>query len=296
MAFSADWLTLREPADHAARSKALTRRLVEQLATSGAGADVSVLDLGSGTGSNLRYLEPHLPATQHWTLLDHDADLLRAAAQRIAVHAEQRGLTCAEDLDGALRLRGHDRACDITRRQQDLSRSLDAIGLPSSGSLVTGAALLDLVSERWLQQLAALCQGARAVVLFTLTYDGRIACEPPDADDAFVHALVNEHQHGDKGFDAAAGPDATRLARACFERVGYQVLTEPSDWVLDADAGELQRQLIEGWAAAATELASAEASRITAWRTRRIEDVDAGRSRIRVGHQDLAAWPSDARS
>lgn len=293
MAFSADWLTLREPADHAARSLALTRRVVERL-TKGGAADVRVLDLGSGTGSNLRYLEPHLPATQHWTLLDHDAALLRASRERLAAHAGRRGLACTETLDGLLHIHGDGRACDIAFQQQDLSNSLGEMMLLGGNRLVTGAALLDLVSERWLCQLADLCQDGRAVVLFTLTYDGRIACEPADADDAFVCTLVNEHQHGDKGFAPAAGPDATRVARACFARAGYEVYTEPSDWMLDADAAGLQRQLIDGWAAAATEVAPGHAGRISAWRARRLEHVEAGRSRIRVGHQDLAAWPADA--
>ncbi len=300
MAFSADWLTLREPADHAARSIELTRQVVERL-TRGAGGGaavtdvsvLSVLDLGSGTGSNLRYLEPHLPATQRWTLVDHDAGLLRASTARIAAHAERRGLACTEAVDG-LHVRGNGRTCDIARQQQDLSHSLGEMTLPGGDWLVTGAALLDLVSERWLRQLAALCHDARAVALFTLTYDGRIACEPADADDAFVCALVNEHQHGDKGFDAAAGPDATRLARACFEHVGYEVHTAPSDWALDADAAELQRQLIDGWSAAASEVAPEHARRVTEWRARRLEHVKAGRSRLRVGHQDLAAWPTNS--
>src|SRR5262245_16328297 len=51
--FSADWLALREPADKAARSLPLSKRVAERLA----GQDpVRVLDLGTGTGANLRFL------------------------------------------------------------------------------------------------------------------------------------------------------------------------------------------------------------------------------------------------
>lgn len=292
MAFSADWLTLREPADHAARSVSLTRRVVDHVTRRAGGEPVRVLDLGCGTGSNLRYLEPHLPSAQQWLLVDHDTALLRAATDRMAEHARTRGLTC-EAASAGLVLSGATRDCRVSMQAHDLS-SLDDVALFSSRHLVTGAALLDLVSEPWLRQLAARCHDAQATVLFTLTYDGWITCDPPEADDDLVSVLVNEHQHGDKGFGPAEGPDATRVAQACFESRGYQVHTQPSDWVLEPEAAELQRQLIDGWADAAIEMAHDKTGRIHAWRARRLEHVQAGRSHVRVGHQDLAAWLPDA--
>lgn len=291
MAFSADWLRLREPADHAARSVALTRRVVDHVTRSSGGEPVRVLDLGCGTGSNLRYLEPHLPSAQQWLLVDHDTGLLRATADRMAEHAHARGLTC-DSSDTGLVLSGANRACRVSMQARDLS-SLDDAALFSGRHLVTGAALLDLVSEAWLRQLASRCHDAQATVLFTLTYDGWTTCEPAEDDDGLVSVLVNEHQHGDKGFGPATGPDATQVAQACFESRGYRVQTQPSDWVLEPEDSGLQRQLIEGWAEAAIEMDRDKTGRIHAWRARRLEHVDAGRSRIRVGHQDLAAWLPD---
>ena len=54
----ADWLALREPADAAARSRALVDALRPQLPTGAAG----IHDLGSGTGSMARWLAPCSPA------------------------------------------------------------------------------------------------------------------------------------------------------------------------------------------------------------------------------------------
>ncbi len=79
--FSAEWLALREPADHRARN----RDLLGALARRFAGRDtLSVVDLGCGAGSNLRALAPALPRRQRWRLVDHDAALLGAARGRIA--------------------------------------------------------------------------------------------------------------------------------------------------------------------------------------------------------------------
>ncbi|HKH34927.1 MAG TPA: hypothetical protein VKA80_12340, partial [Beijerinckiaceae bacterium] len=61
--FSADWLALREPADHRARN----RELLAQLRARFAGQEaVTVVDLGSGTGSNLRACAPQLAPRQRW--------------------------------------------------------------------------------------------------------------------------------------------------------------------------------------------------------------------------------------
>jgi hypothetical protein len=76
----------------------------------------------------------------------------------------------------------------------------------------------------------------------------------------------------------------------CFGNVGYVVQQEPSDWRISADERELQRQLIDGWADAATAIAPGASSTIAGWRDRRIQHVEEGRSEMIVGHDDVGAW------
>ena len=87
--FSADWLALREPADHAARSEALVARVADALSGR---VELQAVDLAAGSGSNVRYLLPRLPAVAHWTLVDHDAALLARASRLLTpvVHAAGR--------------------------------------------------------------------------------------------------------------------------------------------------------------------------------------------------------------
>jgi hypothetical protein len=105
-------------------------------------------------------------------------------------------------------------------------------------------------------------------------------------------SLVNEHQRTDKGFGVALGPDATDRAARCFGDLGYRVQRAPSDWVLTPESGELQRQLIDGWAQAAAAMAPQQIRSIDAWRDRRLAHVAAGWSAITVGHEDVAAFPA----
>jgi hypothetical protein len=94
----------------------------------------------------------------------------------------------------------------------------------------------------------------------------------------------------DKGFGPALGPAGCGAAERCFSSLGYRVERAPSPWVLEGDADQLQRQLIEGWAGAAAEIAPDLSSTIGSWKARRLAHVTAGRSRLFVGHEDLAAW------
>lgn len=78
--FTADWLTLREPADLDARDVKLLGRLAslcDELSINKA------VDLGCGTGSTWRAMPPALADGLRWTLADRDTRLLDEARHRL---------------------------------------------------------------------------------------------------------------------------------------------------------------------------------------------------------------------
>src|SRR5262249_29838459 len=139
-----------------------------------------------------------------------------------------------------------------------------------------------------LAKLVAHCRATEAAVLLALNYDGRVSCSPEEPEDEDVRLLVNEHQRTDKGFGPALGPDAAARAVSLFSTAGYAMTQEHSDWRLTPDMQPLQRELVAGWASAASDIAPESRSVIEDWRARRIAHIDAGRSRIVVGHLDVA--------
>jgi hypothetical protein len=289
--FSAEWLALREPHAAAARAAAL----VERLRRDGASADRgprTIVDLGAGSGANLRWLAPRLGGEQVWRLVDHDAALLAAAEPALGAWAASRGAELR--VDGAPRgaglaelvVRGENFSCRVRRTRLDLASALPRIELPSR-PLVTSSALLDLVSARWLDELAQRCRAAAADVYFGLTYDGRTVCTPAEPEDAEVLELFNRHQRGDKGFGPALGPTAALRALDVFASLGFDVTTQASDWRIPARDASFQRALLAGWLTAAVEIAPQRADALHAWHARRLAHVDALRSEIVVGHLDL---------
>jgi hypothetical protein len=291
MTFTTDWLSLREPADASARSARLTKLAAGRVESR---ESIQVLDLAAGTGANMRYMASQLPFRQTWLLADNDSLLLRQAPRAIRSWAEGRGLRVytPSDSTDSLEISDGPTIIQVQTRSVDLAHSLDP-ELFAGFHLITASALLDLVSEPWLHELTGRCRRVEAAVLFALSYDGRIECVPNDAEDDRIRNLVNVHQQTDKGFGAALGPSAAAAAMRLLRDAGYDVEHEISDWLLGSEHAELQRQLIEGWGEAATEVSPAQRGIIEDWRGRRLAHVDAGRSQLIVGHADVAGWLND---
>ena len=261
--FSADWLALREPVDAASRNQELTARLCDWRRGQG---HLSVLDLGSGAGANGRFLAPLLGSDQHWRLVDHDPALLA----RIAPFP---------DCPGPFQL---ETIC------LDLAGSWERLDIPQV-QLVTASALLDLISTDGLARLARRCQTWQAAVFIVLSYDGTIHWEPALAGDDRVCKLINRHQHTDKGFGPALGPDAAPVLAAMLEERGYQVELRPSPWQLGPEHASLQYALLSGWAAAVREITPEPADWLRIWAKQREHLIEQGDSRLVVGHWDLFA-------
>jgi hypothetical protein len=189
-------------------------------------------------------------------------------------------------------LRREGRECRIETRQMDLGVLADD-EIFRRRDLVTASALLDLVSVEWLCALASQCQIHRCATLFSLTYNGESQSLPREREDDEIRGLLNRHQRTDKGFAPAAGPEASAAAARAFEALGYDVRRERTNWILGPESSELQRQLIEGWAHAALEIAPEYTGVIGDWLARRLDHLHQGRSRIVVGHEDLAAFPRE---
>ena len=131
---------------------------------------------------------PAHQARQSWRLVDNDLSLLaRAPAVRPA--------------------RSH-----VTTVPIDLNRDLEA-ALDGPLDLVTTSALLDLVSDEWLERLAVEAAARRLPVYAALSYDGRA-----DRSTRRIRWTSGDRRRGqpaparDKGFGPALGPRRAQAA------------------------------------------------------------------------------------
>lgn len=280
--FSSKWLALREPADHRARDVGLVEALASALAARLPGNRVqTVIDLGSGTGSNLRALAPSLGPHQTWTLIDNDPALLAVARTALAAWADR------SEEDGAdLVMAVGGQHIRVAFATADLNADPAGI-LGPAPDLVTAAALFDLVSAGWIDRFAEATAASRALFYTALTYDGVETWHPPHPADAAMQGAFLAHQAGDKGFGAALGPGATAVLKAAFRQRGYGVRTASSPWRLEPDDSDLIAQLKDGKAQAVAETGLVQGEVVAAWAVAR----GAPGTTALIGHRDCLAVP-----
>jgi len=255
--FDPTWLALREPHDHVVRDLDLTAAFVNAL-----GPSPRLIDLGCGTGSNLRFLAPHLKPDQSWTCVDYDPVLL----DRLQTTKPE--------------------AIEVTTLCLDLAEKLDDLEI-GPGVGVTAAALLDLTSAVWLDRLAERCRCQP--VLMTLSFDGRLFWDPIDPVDEGIVSAFLRHQQGEKGFGPALGADAANFLAERFRQMGHQVHLAPSDWRIGKTDVAMLRAMVDGIAGAAAEI-DADLP-IDQWTAKRREQIEQGELSMMVGHLDLLTLP-----
>jgi SAM-dependent methyltransferase len=266
--FSIEWLNLREISDHRARDKNLLKKTVDWLDNLKA-KDRVIVDLGSGTGSTIRSLQKfttRLPLIQ-WRLVDNDPELLAEAIDR---HSEEYSIESF--------------LVDLSETQK---LPLDSV------SLITASALLDLVSENFIQELCQLVKGKndyRPVGLYSaLNYDGCIKWTPSHPLDAAILVNFNTDQRRDKGFGPALGPDATDFLKCQFHATKFQCLSANSPWLLDSADYLLTESLINGISEVALQTDGLTNSDVLSWKSFRIKNIRTGTCFL--GHTDILVLP-----
>jgi hypothetical protein len=268
---STGWLALREPADAAARSRDLVEHVVRGTKPA---EGWMIYDLGGGTGAMGRWLAPQLPGTQHWVVLDRDADLLEVATTDVPGRAADGSVVTVEA-----------KRADITRLAPDEL---------AGATLLTASALLDMLTEDELDRLVALCAGTRCPTLLTLSVVGHVELTPADPLDPLVAAAFDAHQRRKIETGHLLGPDAVARAVDGLAGLGAEVLVRPSPWRLGAAQSGLATEWFTGWMDAAGEQEPELMAKLDTYRHERLAQATAGRLAVTVGHVDLLALPRRA--
>ena len=277
--FSTDWLSLREGADHRSRNPFLQDQVLRYLREISSLKNdlIHIVDLGSGTGSNLRALAPLIHHNQKWTLIDYDSLLLKAAREKICVWADS---IIDNDATGPLTLVKNNYEITVQFLQKDLASDLQS-ELFKSADLITAAAFFDLVALDWLVQF---CKLLKTSLYTVLTYNGKETWLPSNPRDTEILEAFHHHQGSDKGFGDALGPLAFKTMGQLLKKEGFHVETGSSPWVLNPNDTLLIQELAVG-----TAKAVAETNLISDEIAKRWGEQRAQSQQCEIGHDDLFA-------
>jgi len=303
--FSSEWLSMREPIDHRSRNSGIKSQVSKYFSHFLVSPDqpLRVLDLGCGTGSNLRAVANLLPDFQHWTLTDHDLNLLHAAREALQQWGDVELLDSGVELEGldqvpcwASSLSSHQtqgvpkpmllkysgKTLKIEFCQIDLAIDIEHL-LGRSFDLVTAAAFFDLVSESWIKRF---CENLQTAFYTALTYNGVEQWLPSCHVDGDVLRAFHQDQKSDKGFGIATGPKATEVLVAYLKVNQFVSEVASSPWVLEGRNDlALIESLAEGSAQAVRRAGVLEECVIQQW-TERSRAIDT----CEIGHFDLWAY------
>ncbi|TAM70124.1 MAG: SAM-dependent methyltransferase [Microbacteriaceae bacterium] len=262
-----EWLALREPEDARARSHELTRAAASMLPT----GPIVVHDLGSGTGSMMRWLAPRLPGPQAWVLHDWNPRLTEQAA-------------------GGPRPLDHEGTpvtVSVRIAELDDLAPADLRG----ASLVTASALLDVLTSRETHSIVEACLAAGCPVLVTLSVTGSVELRPGDERDTTLMNAFNAHQRRITDGRQPLGQCAPSVVRGLFAQAGWQVRSSATRWLLDSRRPRLLHEWLDGWVGAAVEQSPELADEATRYRELRASQQEHGQLSAVVHHVDLLACP-----
>ncbi|MEO1615779.1 MAG: class I SAM-dependent methyltransferase [Planctomycetota bacterium] len=249
------WLSIRERLDREFRSESLARRFMQLAETTRL-----IVDLGCGTGANLRYLSDHCKSSVPWRCVDCDEAVLAVAETK---HLRSGG----------------------EFRKADLATDFKS-ALPDAPFAVTASAFLDITSKPWIGQLVEALQAAPLLISMTTT-GGPIWNPPDDLDQQIEHCLAS-HRVNDHGFGAAAGTSACQVLADELSMRGRTVEFKPTDWMLDAG----ERDVIDFFITGVVRRVSSELSgdRLSEWLTIRRDQNSKGELQLIIPHADLLSF------
>ncbi len=264
--FSAEWLALREPLDHAraqCRRCSMPSRRHSRTGTRSP-SSISAAAPARRCARSARGCRER----KRWKLVDNDPVLLAEA------------FATARPAGAA-----------VETQQFDLNGDVGPL-FDEGAELVTASALIDLVSEPWLANFAAAAAARSLPVYIALTYDGRASfSERRSATMRRSFPQSMRISAGNKGFGPALGPRAAESAKRIFRALGYSIVQGQSDWVAEATDAKFQIELLAGWLHAAREMGELSRDTLEGWFTRRCDAVAAGKLTLTVGHVDFFAQP-----
>ena len=202
--FNNNWLKLRETVDKKSRNLKIIELINKKINNNDF---VSIIDLGTGAGSNFNYLKPKLKFNQNWLFTDISLNSMNYFKQNLKLSKKI-----------------------IKTKFQilDVIKDIDKIKFKSF-DIVTGSAFLDILPKSWFYKFHNL-NSKTEIVLFALNYNGDFKFVPRHKNDKNINNLFNKDQKTDKGIgDKAVGPNCSNLIKNVFKKTHHTHLMN-SNW------------------------------------------------------------------
>lgn len=191
--FNNNWLKLRETVDKKSRNLKIIKLINKKFNNN---EPISIIDLGTGAGSNFNYLKTKLKFYQNWVFTDISSNSMNYFKRNIKLS---------------------NKIIKTKFQIFDVIKDLNKIKFKSF-DIVTGSAFLDILPQRWFYKFHKFNINTE-IVLFALNYNGDFKFFPEHKYDKNIVNLFNKDQKTDKGIgNKAIGPDCSDLIKNVFKK------------------------------------------------------------------------------
>ena len=191
--FNNNWLKLRETVDKKSRNLKIIKLINKKFNNN---EPISIIDLGTGAGSNFNYLKPKLKFYQNWVFTDISSNSMDYFKRNIKLS---------------------NKIIKTKFQIFDVIKDLNKIKFKSF-DIVTGSAFLDILPRRWFYKFHKFNINTE-IVLFALNYNGDFKFFPKHKYDKKIVNFFNKDQKTDKGIgNKAIGPDCSKLINNVFKK------------------------------------------------------------------------------
>ena len=203
--FENSWLFQREKIDNISKSISIINKINIVLKNYD---KIRIIDLGTGTGSNFRYLSKKIKfKNQSWTLMDLSKSSLNEAKKTSVTN---------------------NKIQKIILKHDDLIKNIEQHNFDNY-EIVTGSAFLDIMPVDWFKKFYTKNRNTK-LVYFSINYDGYFKFFPKHKLDKDVLQLFNNDQKSKKNNKTrAVGPDCSNIINSWFVKT-HKCYLFKSNW------------------------------------------------------------------
>ena len=208
--FENSWLFQREKIDNLSKNISIINKINRVLKNYD---EIRIIDLGTGTGSNFRYLSKKIKYNkQYWTLMDISKSSLKEARANTQINKKIK---------------------NISIKNHDVIKNISTTDF-SNYDVVTGSAFLDIMPKKWFKSFHLRNVNTK-IVYFSINYDGYFNFFPKHNLDNSVVNLFNSDQKSKKVNNLrAVGPDCSLVIDSFFSKT-HKTYSLKSNWTQITD-------------------------------------------------------------
>ncbi|MFK7773937.1 MAG: hypothetical protein AB8F94_17430 [Saprospiraceae bacterium] len=249
--------------------------------------EMTIVDLGSGSGSNCLYFFEKFPSQQNWIFIEREEKISQYALNRLGIEGDKKGYEVTHGTN-TLNLKKENRNINIKYITDSFLNLIDLVDLDKV-DLVMASAVFDLISFSQFVDFGSVLLEKKLPLLTTLNYAEMNFNSDAPTDVVFIEkyeSFMNRPQE----FGKAMGKKCPRILVDFFQKQEAKVEYGPSIWKLEGESAQvMNHHVLNFMESASNQMMEDQEEKILFkdWITTKREAVEDGELNIYVQYYDL---------